>query len=157
MFACGVTRSLDGDQRRKTSSLPLSPMRFARARAVAEGLPNVDFHEGDIEQGLPFADSEFSAILCTTAFHHFTKQADALAEMARVLGPGGRLVIADANADELVVRLLDLLLRVFQRSHVGFRRASQLASDLHALRFPDTSISTMCKGGYAIIRAQKRG
>jgi SAM-dependent methyltransferase len=130
---------------------------IAQARAIAQQLQNVDFHEGDIAQGLPFADGEFSAILCTTAFHHFTKQADALAEMARAMGAGGRLVIADANADEPVVRLLDLPLRVFQRSHVGFRRPSQLASDLHALGFPDVRVGTIWKGGYAIVRARKRG
>jgi ubiquinone/menaquinone biosynthesis C-methylase UbiE len=129
---------------------------IARAGADAEQLQNVDFHEGDIARGLPFADGEFSAMLCTSAFHHFTKQADALAEMARVLSPGGRLVIADANADELVVRLLDLLLRVFQRSHAGFRRPSRLAGDLQALRFSDLSVDTIWKGSYAIVRARKQ-
>ena len=39
----------------------------------------------------------FTAILCTTAFHHFPRPRDTIAEMTRVLSPRGRVVIADAN------------------------------------------------------------
>ncbi|MFH5797194.1 class I SAM-dependent methyltransferase [Haladaptatus sp. CMAA 1911] len=47
---------------------------------------------------LPFEDNELDAAFSTMTFHEFAG-ADALSEVARVLRPGGRLVIADWSAD----------------------------------------------------------
>jgi len=44
---------------------------------------------------LPFADGEFDAVLCTDALHHIKQAGQAIAEMCRVLKPGGRLVILE--------------------------------------------------------------
>ena len=44
---------------------------------------------------LPFADGEFDAVLCTDALHHIKQAGLAIAEMCRVLKPGGRLVILE--------------------------------------------------------------
>jgi ubiquinone/menaquinone biosynthesis C-methylase UbiE len=142
---------------RSAVGLDLSPGMIARARELAAGIENVEFREGSVEGPLPFEDGRFSALLCTTAFHHFTRPEQTLAEMTRVLAPGGRLVIADANGDQPAVRLLDALLRALQRSHVGFRRPSRLARELRELGLRDTVISTMWHGGYAILRADKPG
>lgn len=139
----------------RAAGFDLSPAMIARARTLADGVENVDFHEGDATGALPFADGEFSAVLCTTAFHHFTAPARALAEMARILGPGGRLVIADANADRALVRVLDIAMRMFQRSHVGFPRPSRLIADLRRLGFTTAEVRTLWSGGYAIVRAAK--
>lgn len=42
---------------------------------------------------LPFADQSFDEVICNSAFPHFTDQARAMGEMARVLAAGGRLTI----------------------------------------------------------------
>jgi ubiquinone/menaquinone biosynthesis C-methylase UbiE len=68
--------------------LDLSPAMVARARTLAEGLRNVEFREGDASGRLPFADGEVTALLCTTAFHHFPNPRAAGRELARVLAPG---------------------------------------------------------------------
>jgi len=47
---------------------------------------------------LPFEDDELDAAFSTMTFHEFAG-ADALAEVSRVLRPGGRLVIADWSAN----------------------------------------------------------
>jgi ubiquinone/menaquinone biosynthesis C-methylase UbiE len=78
----------------------LSPAMVARARTLADGLDNVQFYGGDASERLPFGDGEFTAIVCTTAFHHFPDPAESVREMERVLAPGGRVVIADANAEQ---------------------------------------------------------
>ncbi|WP_240505271.1 class I SAM-dependent methyltransferase [Nocardia mangyaensis] len=49
-------------------------------------------------QELPFADAEFDVVTCTFVMHHVPEQHRdaALAEMWRVLRPGGRVLLADA-------------------------------------------------------------
>ena len=45
-------------------------------------------------QQLPFAVSSVDVVVCTESFHWYRDQAEALSELARVLHPGGRLLIA---------------------------------------------------------------
>ncbi len=135
--------------------LDLSPGMIARARELATGIDNAEFHVRDVSDRLPFDDGRFAGVLSRTAFHHFARPMETLAEMARVLAPGGRLVIADANADDPVVRAADLLLRVLQRSHVGFCRPSRLVEDTRALGLRDCTVATIWRGRYAIVRARK--
>jgi ubiquinone/menaquinone biosynthesis C-methylase UbiE len=132
----------------------VSPAMIERARELAGTLPNIEFVQGDVSLGLPFAGGEFTAILCTTAFHHFPRQQDTIGEIARVLAPDGRLIIADANRSHPVVFALDLALRAFQRSHVGFRSPRRLRADLDAAGFADVTTSTIWSGGYAFVRAR---
>jgi ubiquinone/menaquinone biosynthesis C-methylase UbiE len=48
---------------------------------------------------LPFADDTFDVITCAHSFHHYPRQEQAVAEMHRVLRPGGRLLIVDGDRD----------------------------------------------------------
>ena len=67
----------------------------ARAKAARCDVP-IEFQIGLIEQ-LPFPDQTFDVVLSTLMMHHLpnTLKCQGLAEIARVLKPGGRLVIAD--------------------------------------------------------------
>ena len=73
------------------------PEQIARARAKAarRHVP-AEFQIGVIEQ-LPFPDQTFDVVLSTLMMHHLpaSLKRQGLAEIARVLKPGGRLVIAD--------------------------------------------------------------
>ena len=64
----------------------------ARAAARREGLA-IDWREGPAER-LPFGDGEFDLVTCQFALMFFTDRAAALAEMHRVLRPGGRLFLS---------------------------------------------------------------
>jgi SAM-dependent methyltransferase len=55
--------------------------------------PGAEFHVGDVEH-LPFADHEFDAVVCNIGLHHLTDPARGVAELARVLRPGGRLALS---------------------------------------------------------------
>ena len=54
---------------------------------------------------LPFRDASFDAALCKGAIDHFDRPERAIAEMARVTRPGGRVVLAIANFASLACRL----------------------------------------------------
>jgi SAM-dependent methyltransferase len=65
----------------------------ARARAEAEGLA-VDLQLGDAG-ALPFPADRFDVVLAVTVLCFVAKPAQAVAEMARVLRPGGVLVLGE--------------------------------------------------------------
>jgi ubiquinone/menaquinone biosynthesis C-methylase UbiE len=67
----------------------------ARAKAARRNAP-IEFQIGVIEQ-LPFPDATFDVVLSTLMMHHLQAplKRQGLAEIARVLKTGGRLVIAD--------------------------------------------------------------
>lgn len=56
--------------------------------------------QGDSER-LPFAAGSFDIVTCANSFHHYPHQDRAVAEMHRVLAPGGRLMIIDGYRDAL--------------------------------------------------------
>lgn len=135
----------------------LSPGMIAQARdrAAANQIGNVEFVVGDVSGRLPFEDGAFTAVVCTTAFHHFPRPTDTINEMARVLAPGGRLVIADANRRHPAVFVLDLALRVAQPSHAGFRSPGQLMHALCAAGFARVSYCTIRWRSYAFVRGER--
>ena len=55
----------------------------AHARVIADG------------HRLPFADASFASVVGVDVLHHFARPLDALRECARVLRPGGRIVLAE--------------------------------------------------------------
>ena len=56
--------------------------------------------QGDSER-LPFQDGAFDIVTCANSFHHYPHQDRAVAEMHRVLKPGGRLLLLDGCRDNL--------------------------------------------------------
>jgi arsenite methyltransferase len=74
-------------------------VRGARQVADAAGLgERIDFTAGDAE-AMSFADGEFDAVLCECSLCTFPDKRRAIAEMRRVLRPGGRLALADVVVD----------------------------------------------------------
>lgn len=53
---------------------------------------------GAVAERLPFRDASFDLVVTTVSFDHWTDQPAGLGEAARVLRPGGRLVLVDLFA-----------------------------------------------------------
>jgi SAM-dependent methyltransferase len=53
------------------------------------------FRAADAAGPLPFSDANFDAIMCIDAINHFPDRPRVIADWARVLKPGGRLVFTD--------------------------------------------------------------
>lgn len=66
----------------------------ARRSALATGVENVEFLRGDIE-ALPVADAVADIAISNGVLNLCPNKATALAEIRRVLRPGGRLLMAD--------------------------------------------------------------
>jgi ArsR family transcriptional regulator len=64
------------------------------ARARLQHAPHVELRQGTLEQ-LPIADGELDAALLMLVLHYMPDPGRALAEAARALRPGGRVVIVD--------------------------------------------------------------
>ncbi len=56
--------------------------------------------QGDSEH-LPFPAGAFDVVTCANSFHHYPHQDFAVAEMSRVLKPGGRMFLVDGYRDGL--------------------------------------------------------
>ena len=77
------------------TGVELSPAMLAIARQRAADLGrDVDLHEGDAER-LPFDDATFDTVVCALSLCTIPQPATAIAEMKRILVPGGRLLLLD--------------------------------------------------------------
>ena len=72
---------------------------LARQNATAAGATNVAFRKGRIES-IPLGDDSVDVVISNCVVNLSTDKATVLAEVARVLRPGGRVGISDVVADD---------------------------------------------------------
>ena len=75
-------------------AVDFSPGMIEVGRRRQAGVPNLEFVEADAT-ALPFGDDEFDAVTISFGLRNVNDPKRALAEMYRVLKPGGRLVICE--------------------------------------------------------------
>jgi SAM-dependent methyltransferase len=102
----------------------LTHAMLVKARALA---PRARFVVGDA-LALPLADATRDLVLTRLALHHIPEPARAIAEMARVLAPGGRLAIFDLASSEVEeeARYEDVVERLRDPSHAHALAISEL-------------------------------
>jgi SAM-dependent methyltransferase len=101
--ACGtglVSRALAGRVGFVTG-VDLTPAMLEQAKsgAAGEGIENASFSVGDAT-ALEFADGSFDGAVTRLSLHHIPLPGRAIAEMARVVRPGGAVIVGDLVADE---------------------------------------------------------
>lgn len=95
----------------QVTGVDIAPGMLAAAQRLSAGIePRPEFVQGAAED-LPFEDARFDGIVSTYGVIFAEDPAAAIAEMARVLRPGGRLALATwADApDGYIARFFDLL------------------------------------------------
>lgn len=85
----------------RVTAVDISPEVLARARGLAEekGIRNISWKRGEIED-LPLETASFEVALLSQALHHAREPAKAVREAARILVPGGTLLILDLKTHE---------------------------------------------------------
>jgi SAM-dependent methyltransferase len=93
--ACGTGRYSQylAERGHRVVGVDRSPAMLAKAR---EKLPESDFREGDLE-ALPLASGSVEAAVCALALVHLPEVGRAVAELARVVRPGGRVILSDVH------------------------------------------------------------
>ena len=71
-----------------------SAAMLAAARHRLDGATNVDIRQGELE-ALPIEPGQVDAAVMSLVLHYIAEPAKALGEAARVLRPGGRLIVVD--------------------------------------------------------------
>jgi len=95
----GVLAELLAPHAHRYVCIDASPRVVAAARERLRGLPNVEVREGDMH-ALPFADASFDLVALMHALTYATRPAVAVAEAARVLRPGGRMLLSSLDKHE---------------------------------------------------------
>jgi SAM-dependent methyltransferase len=91
---------------RRVVAVDRSTAVLARAKALAgrRRAANIEFKRGELEK-LPLDSASADVAILSQALHHATEPASAVAEAARVLRPGGKVLVLDLRAhDETWVR-----------------------------------------------------
>jgi ubiquinone/menaquinone biosynthesis C-methylase UbiE len=127
----------------------IGPSGFVVATDLAEGMlrrasgrvpgPAAAFVGSDAGM-LPFKGGSFDKVLCYSAFPHFADQQTALAEMKRVLKPGGKALVLHASSHEK--------LNAFHASLEGPVRCDVLPS-------PESLRNLFIKTGFDVLRAEE--
>ena len=72
-------------------------------------LDGVDIHSGNLDAELPFGDQSFNYVTCLEGLEHIENPQQAMREFARVLKPGGHLIVSVPNILNIEERLKWLL------------------------------------------------
>jgi SAM-dependent methyltransferase len=103
------------------AGIDLSPRILALNRQAFDAAAAADVDR------LPFAAESFDVVTCFAALHHLPAFAELVAEVARVLAPGG-VFYSDHDMDQAFYRRFRLPLMVYRRLHDA-RAAYRQASD----------------------------
>ena len=134
----------------ETLGVDLSRETLASARedAAARGLTNVRFEEASVYQ-LPYADASFDVAYAHQVFQHLREPAAALAEMLRVVRPGGLVAVRDVDwgtatywpVDPWIDRFIETHFKTWYRNGGEPRMGRHLRALFNAAGVEDLEIS----------------
>jgi SAM-dependent methyltransferase len=127
-----------------STGLDLNPRNLEKAGKYA---PAALLVQADLEEGWPFAAASFQTVTCTEVLEHLLYPEKALAEMARVLIPGGCLIgSVPSNSWLWRLRGLSSSKQHFQGEPYHQHRDRRAVAGLLQPFFPEVIIWARCWG-----------
>ncbi|OXM70450.1 methyltransferase domain-containing protein [Amycolatopsis vastitatis] len=123
-LGCGpgsITLGLAAESRVAGIDLDAGQVALARAAARRAGRSTVDFLVASAYD-LPFADESVDVAFSHALFEHLSRPAEALAELRRVLRPGGRLALSTSDWSKARLRPKTANVDAALRGHYLLRR-----------------------------------
>jgi ubiquinone/menaquinone biosynthesis C-methylase UbiE len=154
--------STDGPMGWVTGVEPNAGLRsLASRRAQDNGVPNVSFVDG-LAGALPFEDSSVDLVWCERVLQHLNDPRAAIDDIARVLRPGGRAVLLDADQGTRIISDLDpnvasAFIRASLTTLANPYAARQIPAQVHraGLRLdPDVGSSAFIFSSEMLLRSQ---
>ena len=112
---------------------------LARANAVKAGAGNVEFLRGQIED-IPLPDASIDVVISNCVINLSTDKPAVLAEMFRVLAPGGRIGISDVVAEDHLTPAQRAERGSYVGCIAGALSRSEYLDGLAAVGFTDTDV-----------------
>lgn len=106
VYGIDISESMLDLARKRCAASGTSPGTAASDAAASAGRGTVDLRTGRAER-IPFPDATFDAAVAVQVYEYVEDIGQALAELFRVLRPGGRAVILDTDWDTLAWRSSD--------------------------------------------------
>jgi len=133
-------------------------LALARANAARAGAANVEFRKGEIE-ALPLPDAAVDVVISNCVINLSVDKPAVLAEMFRVLVPGGRIGISDVVAEDHLTTADRAAAGSYAGCIAGALSRAEYLAGLAAAGFSDPSVTFTNEAGgglhSAIIRAVK--
>jgi ubiquinone/menaquinone biosynthesis C-methylase UbiE len=156
----GCGKAIDGARLWKKGAriVGLEPSKIMIARAkehLSESKAQVALAQG-IGENLPFKPHSFDKVMCKGALDHFFSPSKTMEEIARVLKPGGEMIISIANFESLGFRLAKRLYPVtkfFAPSLKGERKTWEPPPD-HTYKFDYPSLTNLVEQHFKIRKAK---
>jgi ubiquinone/menaquinone biosynthesis C-methylase UbiE len=131
------------------AGLDVNPGMLAVARSATPGDATIDWYETSAE-AMPLADASFDVVLCQMGLQFIPNKVQALKEIRRVLGPGGRAVLnLPGPIPEPFVALRDALARHVDPQCAGF------VDVVFSLHDGDRLSGLMTEAGFSDIVAER--
>jgi ubiquinone/menaquinone biosynthesis C-methylase UbiE len=124
-------------------------IELARERNPTPSGADLSFRVGDVYE-LEYADETFDVVYAHQVLQHLGRPVDALAEMRRVLKPGGLLAVRDADfgafawfpADPVLDRWMEVYHQLTRRNGAQADAGRNLKAWVRAAGFPDIEASS---------------
>jgi demethylmenaquinone methyltransferase/2-methoxy-6-polyprenyl-1,4-benzoquinol methylase len=137
----------------KLAGLDLSYEMVLRSR---ERLPEADITEGDAEK-MPFEDGAFDAVSCHMSIHHHPHPEKSLAEMYRILGNNGTVVINELTGPKWLRRFMNWCFTKWPTGdHAVYSRA-EMEQMLHAAGFQNIRSRMITPFTYVSVGRKREG
>ncbi len=128
-------------------------------------LPEMEVRRGDLSGNLPYANAEFQYITCLEGLEHIENPHQAIREFARLLQPGGHLIVSVPNILNIEERLKWLLhgytshFKPISQEHLRMRREQWAGKEEVALHINPIAYTELRyileKYGFTVLSAHR--